>query len=122
MRKTLTYDDAVALLDRAVAEKGADYVYPEEEKREGGEFGSMMCQYRTDSGGPSCIIGFVGNYLGVLDQFTEAKPGVENLKNAGYDFDNRTYALLDESQSDQDWGITWGESVERAKNHVSNGL
>jgi hypothetical protein len=114
MTKTLTYDEAVSLLDRAVAEKGADYVYPDDEKQ-GNKFGFPQCQYRTEDDKPSCIIGYVGNYLGVLDQFSEGEPGVSVLRDAGYTFDYRTDDLLNEAQSQQDAGMPWGKSVDAAK-------
>lgn len=119
----LTYDTAVNLLERAVAEHGADFIYPDSEREPWQEDRDDVCSYYVeDNGGyrPSCIIGMVIDYLGLREQFLaerenwEGTPGVRVLESLGVTFDAQTRHLLDEAQTQQDRGETWGDAVELA--------
>ena len=58
MTKVIDRDEAIALLERAVNEKGADYVYPDK----------INCLY-ADGNRPGCIVGHALSYVGVsVDQ------------------------------------------------------
>lgn len=119
----LTYDRAVELLERAVAERGVDYVYPEDEKAQYDPHREQQCSYYVGNNGgfrPSCIIGMVIDYLGLREQFLanrglyEGNPGTNVLSALGVAFDKTTLSLLGEAQTQQDNGATWGDAVERA--------
>lgn len=124
----LNYQQALDLLNRAVEEKGADYVYPEEEKRNWKNIpGGAVCSYYVSNGEarPSCIIGHVIEYLGLRDQFLpiqgqyEGKSGVSALNALGVRITRRADVLLDTVQSEQDSGHPWGEAVEQAVYQVA---
>lgn len=116
---TLTREKALELLERAVAEKGADYVYKYPED-------ISACQYIDGYGQPSCIVGHAFKYLsdelGNRDIFTELKdhegfspvdftlPGVTLLPEA--------VSVLGIAQEVQDsMEYTWGNALERAREH-----
>lgn len=105
---TITADEARELLQRAVNEKGADYVYPER----------FNCRYFNEDGGPSCIVGHVLDYKGLtLDDV----PGVENtaalltIRGDGViKCDDLTSRALQEAQNVQDCGEPWGYALAEA--------
>jgi|SRR5690606_22062666 len=117
---TVTRDKAIELLEKAVAEKGADYVY------EPPTPALHVCQYIDDDGHPSCIVGHVVKYLadelGNHDIFTEleeyegnsahdiALPGVTILPEA-----SMVLAVAQEVQDSMEY--TWGNALERAREH-----
>jgi len=118
-------EQAVALLERAVFEKGADYVYQQRSALNG-----PSCVYvDTDTGAPSCIIGHLVSYvapetlLGIAQwersqESTYTGTDVRELKNQLVDhveFDYEALYLLRSVQTAQDGGMTWGQAVERAK-------
>lgn len=120
----LTYDRAVELLDRAVAEKGEEYVY--EIPYSPGE-----CAYFHDER-PGCIVGHVLAYAGLerddlrgresltfpgaLRGDLNVMAGPDSLAEYGVlSADDRTVTLLAEAQSKQDEGTPWYDAVEVAK-------
>jgi hypothetical protein len=118
----ITYDMAVAALEAAVEEKGADYVYPESEKVED------TCQYLNEDGSPSCIVGNALMRLGVtrLPRHGTGSPSAYTLLVAT-DYgpepvalaDERTARLFEWAQHVQDDGTPWGEAVRLAKEAIS---
>lgn len=114
----LKTDEVTKVLDRLVAEKG-DIAF---NSRESG------CYYRTPEGEPLCIVGHV---LAELEpEFFQALNTERNGLN-GTNFDALSYEgeyvtaqehariLLVEAQFHQDNGLTWAESVERAKKRLA---
>lgn len=101
----LTLEKAHELLKRAVEEKGADYVYPEDEKWADG-----MCRYFRPDGAPLCIVGHVLHYLGVT-RVTEGRGAAAALLGAGVTTVPTTHWALQEAQCCQDGGGTWGEAL-----------
>lgn len=112
--EVLTYTEAVALLDRAVAERGEDYVYPEEERTAMGD-----CRYFFD-GHPSCIIGHVLAYKGIgAEQIKDYEGKYVGAVISKFFVPAIDVALLfTEAQSMQDNGHSWGQAVSEAKRHV----
>jgi len=118
----LTMERTLELLDAAVTERGADFVYPEEWKVPSQIFSSTPggdCVYVHD-GKPACIVGWVLHTHGVtieqlrqlegdsvyalllhLQPVLEVEPGVGTV--------------LREAQNQQDVGRPWGVAVERAR-------
>jgi hypothetical protein len=120
--ETLTYDEVVELLERAVAERGEDYVYPKEDMCP--EFAlNSVCQYFVGSR-PSCIIGQVLAYKGITaEQVTEFEGrGGPAVVQRFFDIDDSTQVLIYEVQSRQDDGLPWGEALANARAFVGNVL
>lgn len=122
--QTITGTDALALLKRAVEERGEDYVYPAELKgpRPGDlrEVSETTCRYFTD-GAPSCIAGQALAYLG----FTQADLAPHENRGASYVFEalglNMTRAAVygfEAAQGAQDSGQPWGEALKDATENV----
>jgi hypothetical protein len=111
----LTYDEAVELLDRAVAEKGADFVYDR------GPDGHDECLY-LHGNEPGCIVGHVLVYKGVDLELIRELEGIGVWSLDEYlpqlKTDGRTRRLLGAAQGKQDSGQTWGDSVAKAKAEV----
>lgn len=117
----LTYDKAVELLERAVAEKGADYVYQRPTNEQGIPRG---CAYFHGKE-PGCIIGHVLSYLGLtrgdIGQYNTAYSWHALTHCVGFDVraDERTNKLLQTAQCRQDDGHSWGEAVNIARERTS---
>lgn len=110
--RELSYKETKRLLERAVEDKGGDYVYRGADD-EGG------CQYFKE-GKPSCLVGHVLNYLGVSpDQVTEGETAGDELKLLGFELDSRTELLVNKAQRKQDLGYYWDEAV-RSAVHITD--
>lgn len=111
----LTYDKTVELLDRAIAEKGEDYVYlPVTMIRD--DDPETLCLYFNEDDTPGCIIGHVMHYLGVTPtRGIEGVSGSVALKDLGIKVDEPTAVLINNTQSKQDQGTPWGDAVSFGK-------
>jgi hypothetical protein len=107
----ISYDEALELLDRAVAERGEDYVY------------DGACEYfQCDADNqPGCIVGHVLAYKGMDPELLD-KLGLNSTKLAYVadksevlKLDIKTKVLLDEVQNRQDTGIPWGKAVSTSR-------
>jgi hypothetical protein len=122
---TLTFDQAKALLERAVEEKGKDFRYTQPKD----EWGNAVCVYfDPDTKAPSCLVGHVLQYAGVTAYELES-----SLANFSTDVDDlyrhdilkadgETLMLLTIAQSEQDMGQTWGDSVDEALSSYADRL
>jgi len=115
---SLTYDEAVILLDKAVQTKGEDYVY-----RPARTPWDTGCAYFHGKK-PGCIIG----HLFALKGVTAYDLGeIRNVMAVGDLIDNgfltvedvKTHRLLVEAQSLQDVQVPWGQAVASAKDSTS---
>lgn len=141
MSRIFGKEDVLAMLERAVEAKGADYVDPGSIETYG------SCEY-AKNGAPSCIVGHVFDYLGL--DVTKLENGIvqdevlverfyvspdERLDFDTYRFDPSFYrgakleepeveftkeavTLLGYAQAQQDVGKTWGEAVKFAKEEI----
>jgi len=144
----LSYQDALTFLEKAVADKGADYVY-ENPLRPGSEAQTTDCRYFDAEQQPSCILGHVLVHLGVkpfdfygqhnttgIASLIASEHPVIALDDAAgvisYDNDSLpsvscsltqspTYNLIAWAQSYSDKGVPWGQVVEFAKDGGSHG-
>lgn len=118
MTITIDYDTALNLLQRAVNEKGEDYVYKRKEP-----FGS--CMYFDENKQPDCIIGHVLSYLGITyDNLSTATLKGEDVNITAVNTlmyhkviatdSVKTKTLLKKAQIYQDEGSTWGTALELA--------
>lgn len=115
---TLTYEEARALLERAVSGVGEEYVYgrvPDELFPEG------ACAYfNPATEAPSCIVGHVLAYKGVT--YEDARKGrwnigvnADSLVSSGMiKCDAETRDLLETVQCNQDGGLPWADAVRLA--------
>lgn len=135
--KTLNYDKALELLERAVDEKGVDYVYDPPrfpETTVAGVLTTMSqpeCAYFDPDGQPSCIVGYVLSYLGIdADTVNRAGANIgfnpeglfDHLRAHGdidYGLDHDANVLLRLAQTEQDGGQPWGAAVLNARTVVS---
>lgn len=122
---TITFETAVAALERAVKLKGEDYTYTA--PLDG--VGLPHCVYFDRDGSPSCIVGYVLVELGMTPfAFSNDlnRGGVCTLRNKEIidfaDVDehggSRTQLLLAEAQELQDEAEEWGTVVRHAKAYV----
>lgn len=111
---------AIGLLRLVVFEKGADHTY----SRVPGSFGPVCVNFYD--GEPSCIVGHVLANLGVsAEKAAEMEVShnvsvvnvARNLKRCGYEWEIGEDAvdLLEEAQTLQDNGHTWGEALANAE-------
>ena len=115
---TFTAEDVMASMERAVKERGADYVYK-------APAGVGECVYVAPDGTPSCIVGWVVNDLapGQLSRLKGADEeyggtAADQLTNGFLPSDfwtERAANLAIEVQNDQDGYMHWGKAVSRAK-------
>lgn len=113
-----TPEQTLKYLREAVAERGEDYVYPNELKmyyRDGPE--PTMCRYvKPDGSGPACIVGVVLHKYGVsLETLAEheTEAGWRVARELGVD--TRSRQMLSTAQDAQDGGKTWGAALVNAE-------
>lgn len=113
---TITRDIALQLLEDAVDERGADYVYP--------HIGN--CTY-TENGKPSCGVGLALYSAGVPITRLEALDtkghipsvySIDRLLRDVVDFQGDAISVLGAFQSEQDYGAPWGEALQETRNYV----
>lgn len=132
---TITLNERVttALLNQAVADRGSDYVYPNDQKDDNNYNGVCRYVFRGDDGSlteAGCIVGYVLAMTGVpletLAPYDVAGDGqvtaggdlLDELNHLGIiSIDGPSYRLLVGAQSAQDSGNTWGVAIERAKEY-----
>lgn len=120
----LSWDEANALLDRALAEKGPGYRY---ERVQPCNSCAPGC-YNFDGADPSCLIGHLLSYLGYgpLNLVFSAEHGPRTVQisaggvvrvfdDLGITADWRTVRMLSLAQGFQDRGDPWGECVAHAR-------
>jgi hypothetical protein len=118
-----SFAETVSLLNRAVEEKGADFVYKQPEGP-GNSFG--MCQYwhYTNEAGteavPGCIVGQVSAYLGLTwEDVIDTIGNPQEQEALTERFDKDSIALLTYVQELQDSGYNWGRAVEEGIDKIS---
>lgn len=103
----IEYEQALELLNRAVAEKGEDFIITD-----------GVCQYfYPDSGTPCCIVGHAISYLGytfddVRGFNQEADVAVLDSE-LGLGLTSQAHDLWRNAQISQDQGRSWGYAVTR---------
>jgi hypothetical protein len=104
---SINYEEARALLEKAIADKGEDWVYPD---------WTSNCVYFYADGTPACIIGHALSYAGVTLQ--ELGSGNEIDVDAlarSYGWvamDEDAIKLFEVVQEEQDRGKPWGEAYQ----------
>ena len=115
MQKIQSVEHVIELLENAVKDRGADWVYPLEWKHRDGP-----CRYFID-GKPGCIIGHVIYQLGGGPDDVEEGEGVFGLEvwNRVLEISDdykilEILEILSTAQTAQDYGTSWGEAVAAA--------
>lgn len=107
-------EQVLELLDRAVAERGEDFIY--DATFDARLHGGRSCFYRLPNGRPGCIAGLVVSYVapGTLPYLAE---GVSiNGQDALTDFFTSTaLAVLRAAQRAQDKGARWGVARDKGR-------
>lgn len=106
MPTEITRESYRAALQKAVDEKGSDYVYPKHE----GDDVILSCRYVEENGYPGCIHGHALSYLG-YSGLPEGRSIYSILTNLSA-FDDYLRGAAEESQIAQDQGKTWAEALE----------
>lgn len=101
----ITFDEMKAALERAVAERGENYVYT----RPG-----QTCLYRHEGDVPGCLVGLAMSYLRP-DVRLEEEEAFFALR--GHAEEN-AISLANWAQSYQDGGLSWGRSLAKALEKV----
>lgn len=121
---TIDGRQAVALLERVVAERGEDFVYQ-------GVGMEESCQY-AGLEGPSCGVGLALSYLGVPDSsldimdtcfYNKTAFNREEIQNYlsgsfGLEFDREAVIVLSRFQRNQDFGSKYSEALTSAKEEI----
>ena len=102
----ITEEQFTKAMREAVAERGPDFVYPEEWRNENGS-----CRYSLEDGSPACLIGLA---LHKIDP--DLVPGVENFQSADVvvDFAGAPMDVAQaarDAQYIQDHDGTWGDAL-----------
>jgi hypothetical protein len=118
---TLTYDDHrfIQAMRDVVAERGPDFVYPNEWRRD--ELDG--CRYVYD-GRPACIIGAALARMGVpLDVLSdhEGREASFVMRRAGLDVSDLVRDAAVVTQSAQDTGVDWGRVLNRFLVYIEHG-
>lgn len=125
----LDTERALALLDAAVADRGADYIYtpPWGEAVVNGD--GTLCLYwhrsavdSSDAGQPGCIAGHVYHAAGVSGEWLSRNERID-ATTVGQRLNDTTILavtegaryILNVAQSEQDAGVPWGEAVAYAR-------
>lgn len=136
---TFTRQEVLDAANKAIAEKGADYVYPRASTA-GNGYGSKDGPVYAEGDSPSCLVGHViyaldpeafahlaaveaRNGSEAADQLTWFHYG-EHGEEATYGYlpedfwDSEAEALMTLAQSHQDHGIPWGDALARAEDEA----
>jgi hypothetical protein len=114
----ISWQQAVDLLQTAVAKRGADYIYPKELLSVENEI-PTECVYYDPAGQPSCMVGEVLYAMGVILDIDDEcishganGNGLSELIDEDYiHVDTPTLELLQMAQVKQDHGMPWGEAL-----------
>jgi hypothetical protein len=105
-------EEALALLERAVAEKGENYIDPNSETT-----GCIYFDYQSHQ--PCCIVGHLLHYKGVgyddLGHSLNMDGPVVGVNEHISIFTDLAQLILVSAQLAQDRGDTWGEALEKAR-------
>lgn len=124
----ITGAKVLELLDKAVEEKGADYVYPALVGMAVDDYDHPdisyspwrdkfgRCLYRnSETNEPACIVGKVLSYVNLLDLVAEGASVLQQGEELLGNFDGDAMIALVTAQNSQDNGSSWGEAVESAR-------
>ncbi len=115
MTRIETAQQALELLEKAVATRGEDYVY---RRHEG------FCTY-THDGEPDCLIGVVLHSVGwTIEELRQCDnmgsvPSVAEDPTFADRLGNEAIGVLDAAQAAQDDSLSWGVALQKARDRAS---
>lgn len=119
----LTLEETKRLLNEAVEERGAEYVYPNATKD--GDSTCRYVHYQPDGDTPGCIVGWVLHKAGIpLPELSksEGENAVAAVRRLGINgllrTDPEVSTLLRKVQGWQDHAASWGKAVEKGLANV----
>ena len=134
----LTRSETIDLLNRAVQERGADWIYPKDAlhgqclyyvPRPDDMYDETVGFTDLNPGDPACIVGLVFSYIGVdYDEIDSLMCNTTDVFNTHCDvsqsrsealFDHGSLELLATVQKAQDEGVPWGVAVREAIAYVN---
>lgn len=136
--RALNYDEAVLILDKALKERGEDWVFPQYDECKTCQSNNWedyepcqwhrdaCCRYFAPDGSPACLVGYVisetvdRSHLDMVEiEAQHALDAFSVLYNWGaLAVEERTAEMLYRAQELQDKGISWGEAVAAATRQV----
>ena len=118
---TITFDQMLEAIKRAVAERGEDFVYPDDWRVKDHPAFPNTCVYFNDDGSRSCIIGMAMGYIDPKFPLTEFKAIGENFEAATktgiLEIEEDAANLATIVQDEQDSNVPWGLALENAMMH-----
>jgi len=123
----LDYATAVKLAKAAVAEKGPDFIYTDQNGvTADGRYAECSNKHATEDGGwvPGCLVGNMLHRHGVpLDEMPKYGDAFSTLQELNYfgsgiRTTEKAEIFMMAAQSNQDNGYTWGEAISAACEHV----
>lgn len=115
--KKITRRSLTKALEAAVAERGADFVYPDEWRNHGRVTGT--CRNYIEGVGPACIFGNAFTRLGVdvtgSREWSAARYVLEDVCGVN---DERLVTAAEVAQRAQDDGLSWGDVLDRFKTEL----
>jgi len=113
----LTYQSALDALEKAVADRGEEYVYP----RQGTSYNSSCLYWHKDEQAPGCLVGLVLHQLGVSAEVLESfgPASIKMLATSlpylgGVEMSPAAIGLMAAVQRYQDRGEPWGVALKLA--------
>lgn len=113
---------ALALIDAAIAERGAGFRYREAYPEDINEFGDTTCRYFGAGGKGKCVWGKAAELIG-LTNMDDAEDEVISANDHAYVYfgitDTKVVNAMHEAQRAQDSGDTWGKAREELVDALS---
>jgi hypothetical protein len=112
---SITYAQALSVLEGIVAEHPEDYTYNRRVEEVTGlpNGDTTTCMYRfVDYGVPGCIVGVALDRLGVeYNPRWEYQPFSDLVRDYGVEVETRAAVLFETAQYHQDMDATWAEAL-----------
>lgn len=108
----ITEEEFTAAMEAAVAERGEDFVYPDEWRDEYSE----ACRYSLPDGTPACIIGLALHKINpaLVPTYDNTERALDVFEAIG-DVPQNVALAAQRAQSQQDADKTWGVALEAYK-------
>lgn len=121
----------IEAMEAAVAERGADWVYPEAEADPDTDETTFLrdawhadtegsCVYQTEDGEPACIIGLAMHKLGLeLPPYDRVFGARAALRESSLNLSDTVLAAASTAQAKQDYHATWGDALTAFKEAIA---
>lgn len=110
-----TREQFTEAMEKAVAERGEDFVYPDEWQNAYG-----FCQYYIEGIGAACLIGKALENLGFDVRSLENNGAITILEEVFKITDRGLIVAAQRAQTMQDWGQSWGDALMEYKDVLAS--